>query len=228
LGGDALVGVFDVLRKEKIAAERKRAVAARGDFGEQKPAEKPAPNVRQTGTEKPQQADAAVKPMSFFKPLVKQATQAESNFIANFRRINEDFLQDNFLVNKKGSEVDLLAAITTEAKAHPNGFVAIASTLAKKYPGKCDVNNIDFLVELRVEKFKHEKLWSGIKFWKWLSHTTVHKGEDNQLRFYSSTSFAKHMAESSSAEKDKIAKEMCDAGQNAKNNSRSATLVRRK
>jgi hypothetical protein len=236
LGGDALVGVFDVLRKEKIAAERKRAVAARGDFGEQKPAskevskaaEKPAPKISQTGIEKTQQADAALKPTSFFKPLVKQATQAESNFIADFRKINEGYLQDNFLVNKKGSEVDLLAAISTEVKAHPNGFVAIASALAKKYPGSCDDNNNDFLVELRVEKFKHEKLWSAIKFWKWLSHTTVHKGGDNQLRFYSSVSFAKHMAESSKVEKDGIAREMRDASLDAKNDSRSATLVRRK
>jgi hypothetical protein len=161
------------------------------------------------------------------KTLQIQRIQLFKQFIADFKKINENYLQDNFLANKKGSAEEQAAEIRKEIKAHPHGRVAIAANLAKKYPGKCDNTNDDFLVELRNEKFKHERLWVWMRFWKWGKHTVVHKGSENKQTFYRARTFETYVNKLTPIEKHKLADEMRTAATDEKNTSRSASAVRK-
>jgi hypothetical protein len=146
-------------------------------------------------------------------------------FFADFKCVNED-LGDNFLANQKGTPTEQWEAIKKQKTAHPNGPVAIATKLAQKYPGKCDAANSDFLVDLRLEKFKHERLWVWMKFWNWGKNTVVHKEEESQLTFYRASSFEKYVQALPVTGKQKLATEMRKAAADEKNTSRSANVIR--
>jgi ankyrin repeat protein len=156
-----------------------------------------------------------------------QPDVGRQQFLADFKKINETYLQDNFLANKKALVPwALIAAISAERDNHPHGLVAIAESLAKKYPGACDATNDDFLVDLRLEKFKHERLWVVFKFWKWGKHTVVHKSEDNKQAFYRSSSFEKYVQTLPYEEKSQIADEMRRVALDDENKTRSASIAR--
>jgi len=161
------------------------------------------------------------------RDVLREMRAVRKQILADFKNINELCLGDNFLVNKSGPEKGLLAAIEREAKDHPNSRVAIALKLAKKYPGKCNALNPDFLLELRQEKFKHERLWCVLKFWTWCKHTSVHKDQKNMLTFYRASTFEDYVNNLSPDEKAKIASEMRQDAYEDKSTSRCAEMTRK-
>jgi ankyrin repeat protein len=199
--------------------ENVRAPAGKNRFAASRPRQRAEDFAKDASTLAPAASDAESEKIETIR-LFKR-------FIADFKKINENYLQDNFLANNKGSAEEQAAEIRKEIKAHPHGRVAIAANLAKKYPGKCDNTNDDFLVELRNEKFKHERLWVWMRFWKWGKHTVVHKGSENKQTFYRASTFETYVNKLTPIEKHKLADEMRTAATDEKNTSRSASAVRK-